>query len=436
MVRAPTARFVVLVLVAAAFGVGLRGTSTHLGLGDEKQQGDLESPAALNEAHAKLARFLRSDSSGATGSADMNGGKRADDDDNHDDDDDDDDDCSASGLKHAEDQCAYAKDCDDDIAFLIPYLEIFYCTSSAWKPLLGLGFVLWLMVMISLLGTTADYQFVPSLEFLSFDVLHLSPEVAGITLLALGNGAPDVFSALAGINKQSDFKIVLGALIGASVFISTLVLGCVLLVSTCEPQVERAGFQRDLVAYFVTVVAIVVIAHDGNVYIYEALSLLCIYFAYVAVVVSSASRSPRQGGATSNSNARGSNLRNSKSNDRYRTLLPGNTSGSHEPLTTPGLGPGSGTMTDERTSSAEDLPVIAGFEWPAFAARESNADNRSYLLSDALTIFYRAQVVAEWPFSVMRWLTCPCVDRAWDSKRRFIAVVAPIGFVNLVLLDA
>ena len=34
-----------------------------------------------------------------------------------------------------------------------------------------------------------------------FYLLRLSQNIAGVTLLALGNGAPDIFSALAGIGQ-------------------------------------------------------------------------------------------------------------------------------------------------------------------------------------------------------------------------------------------
>ena len=56
--------------------------------------------------------------------------------------------------------------------------------------------VLWLLVLILLLASTADIFFVPPMEFLS-DKLKLSPDIAGITLLALGNGAPDVMTVRA-----------------------------------------------------------------------------------------------------------------------------------------------------------------------------------------------------------------------------------------------
>jgi Ca2+/Na+ antiporter len=141
------------------------------------------------------------------------------------------------------------------------------------------------VLLISLLATTADYFFVPALEYLSFDILELSPEVAGITLLALGNGAPDVFGALAGITGQDDFQIALGALCGASIFISSVVLGMVLLVAEPQASVDPVSFKRDVLTYLATVASIVFLAFDGKVTIYEASGLLSLYVIYVVYVI-------------------------------------------------------------------------------------------------------------------------------------------------------
>ena len=54
----------------------------------------------------------------------------------------------------------------------------------------------------------ADNFFVPPLNLLS-EKLKLSPSIAGITLLALGNGAPDVFTAYAAL-KHDKIQLVLG----------------------------------------------------------------------------------------------------------------------------------------------------------------------------------------------------------------------------------
>lgn len=59
-------------------------------------------------------------------------------------------------------------------------------------------FTLILLLLFQLLLTTAERFFCPSLQLIS-EYLHLSPAVAGATLLAFGNGAPDLFTQLAAI---------------------------------------------------------------------------------------------------------------------------------------------------------------------------------------------------------------------------------------------
>ena len=58
--------------------------------------------------------------------------------------------------------------------------------------------VLLLAVCISVLATTSEHFFVPSLSSIS-ELMRLSPAVAGVTLVAFGNGAPDVFTSYAAL---------------------------------------------------------------------------------------------------------------------------------------------------------------------------------------------------------------------------------------------
>lgn len=53
-----------------------------------------------------------------------------------------------------------------------------------------------MLMLLSALGSTADNFLMPQLNFLA-RLFRLSPDVAGVTLLAVGNAAPDVFSAIA-----------------------------------------------------------------------------------------------------------------------------------------------------------------------------------------------------------------------------------------------
>ena len=108
-------------------------------------------------------------------------------------------------------------------------------------------------------------------------------------MLALGNGAPDVFAARAALTgSASDFPLMLSDLLGASVFISTVVLGAVCLAASKKHQawrVDRPVFCRDLAAYAFAVLAILATAADGRLEIWEALGFLGLYAAYIALVV-------------------------------------------------------------------------------------------------------------------------------------------------------
>lgn len=75
---------------------------------------------------------------------------------------------------------------------------------------------------------------------------RLPHNIAGVTILAFGNGAPDIFSAISAVNQQRP-ELVLGALFGAGVFVSTFVAGSVCFAKPFK-LMERP-FLRDIVFY-------------------------------------------------------------------------------------------------------------------------------------------------------------------------------------------
>lgn len=68
--------------------------------------------------------------------------------------------------------------------------------------------------------------FCPSLECLS-DILNLSPELAGATLLSFANGAPDVFTQLAsvGTTQVVHVPLAVSAVLGGGFFVTNVVRG-------------------------------------------------------------------------------------------------------------------------------------------------------------------------------------------------------------------
>ncbi|KAA8544415.1 hypothetical protein F0562_022427 [Nyssa sinensis] len=95
----------------------------------------------------------------------------------------------------------------------ISYLQLFYCT---FDPKLGhIVLILWLILLFYLLGDTAANYFCSSLEGLS-RILKLSPTIAGVTLLSLGNGAPDLFSSLVSFMGDGTKDVGLNSILGVS----------------------------------------------------------------------------------------------------------------------------------------------------------------------------------------------------------------------------
>ncbi|MCO5559425.1 hypothetical protein L7F22_013025 [Adiantum nelumboides] len=150
--------------------------------------------------------------------------------------------------------------------------------------------VAWLMVLFYLLGSTASDYFSCTLEKLS-DTLRLSPAVAGVTLLAVGNGAPDVFSSVAAfMSSDKSGSIGLSCVLGGALFITTIVSGAVALVTdreshkACLPKINLVCFVRDALFLLGSAAVLAFILLDGKVYLWEAVMFLSIYGIYAIFV--------------------------------------------------------------------------------------------------------------------------------------------------------
>lgn len=135
-----------------------------------------------------------------------------------------------------------------------------------------------------MLGSTAEYFFSPSLEMFSVK-LGLPPRFAGVSLLALGNGAADVSATISAIcvDTENGYKLSLGALTGAAMFIGCIVAGCVIVVADGVPC--RGALVRDVTALFVTVVVVGWKVHSGVITSSAVSLFMSMYFMFVLIVL-------------------------------------------------------------------------------------------------------------------------------------------------------
>ncbi|KAJ3159191.1 hypothetical protein HK101_001114, partial [Irineochytrium annulatum] len=136
--------------------------------------------------------------------------------------------------------------------------------------------------IFTLFGTTSGDFFCPNLASIS-KMLRMSETVAGVTLAALGNGAPDIFSTFSAM-RAGAAGLAIGELLGAALFITLVVVGVVSLVATSTTLPSRP-FTRDMVCLIATVCIILYVIFDGKVTFGESVTLIFFYVAYVLTVV-------------------------------------------------------------------------------------------------------------------------------------------------------
>eukprot|EP00804_Cyclotella_cryptica_P003030 CCRYP_006035-RA/>CCRYP_006035-RA protein AED:0.08 eAED:0.10 QI:0/0.8/0.66/1/0.8/0.66/6/287/819 len=179
-------------------------------------------------------------------------------------------------------QCAYATTCEST-GLLLPLV---FCSLSPplWILLLFLPLLLVLTLLFRLLGSTADEYFSPSLEMFSTQ-MGLPPRFAGVTLLALGNGAADVSATINAIasDPENGYRMSLGALTGAAMFITTCIVGAVVVVNggvRC-----RGAAVRDVLALGITLCVVGGSLAGGQVDRRTEKTFVSIYILFVLIVL-------------------------------------------------------------------------------------------------------------------------------------------------------
>ncbi|CAN9172559.1 unnamed protein product [Alternaria sp. RS040] len=185
-------------------------------------------------------------------------------------------------VHHARDQCAFVRaNCPDEEAGVISYLTLYYCRLPHAKPFAFVLMTLWLALLFSTIGIAASDFFCVNLNTIA-RMLGMSESLAGVTLLAFGNGSPDVFSTFAAFRTHAA-SLAVGELIGAACFITAVVSGSMALIRPF--QVARKSFVRDVGFFLVAAAFSMGFIVDGKLHLWESVTMVAFYLFYVAFVV-------------------------------------------------------------------------------------------------------------------------------------------------------
>lgn len=183
-----------------------------------------------------------------------------------------------------------AVDDDGDADGYIDWQWVYCNTESSAFVVIFVSAFFFTIIMMNVLGSTADDYFVPVLHTIAY-VCRMRADVAGITLLAFGNGAPDIITAVTGIVGAGNFGLVIGNLLGGSNFIFMIIQGAVLQTAhRIDPekkgyiQLDKGTFVRDLLAYTSFIGLIIGFSATGALRIWHMIVLALLYIIYVAIV--------------------------------------------------------------------------------------------------------------------------------------------------------
>ena len=187
-------------------------------------------------------------------------------------------------------QCSFINVCCNGTidGGIVDYLSFEYCTMSSDSR--GIGTMILLIILIYsflIISNIADDYFAPITGAIG-DMFGVSHNVAGVTFLAFGNGANDISASIAAIRAGGNKTLLgIGSLLGGATFDPIVISAVIALVCHGKTKLDiaRRPFMRDCLFLCIAVSYVLFITQNGNVSLFEAISMWIIYLIYVLIVV-------------------------------------------------------------------------------------------------------------------------------------------------------
>ncbi|XP_067117563.1 sodium/potassium/calcium exchanger 2-like isoform X2 [Osmerus mordax] len=136
-----------------------------------------------------------------------------------------------------------------------------------------------MLYMFIALAIVCDEFFVPALTVIT-EKLAISDDVAGATFMAAGGSAPELFTSVIGV-FISHSNVGIGTIVGSAVFNILFVIGMCAIFSKEILNLTWWPLFRDVSFYILDLIMLIVFFLDNQITIWESVSLLSAYAAYV-----------------------------------------------------------------------------------------------------------------------------------------------------------
>jgi Ca2+/Na+ antiporter len=190
--------------------------------------------------------------------------------------------CSYLAINSSLDMCAHVKQ-NCEYAYVNLY-SLHYCTFDTKLYFTLPIMILFALLCFYLLSDTANRYLSSSLTAIS-DKLGLSQNLAGITLLAFGNGAPDVISSIVASDGEDEgLELSIGALLGGGLVVTSFVFAAVVLFAK-KVKLNKSFFTRDILIYLLALAVLILFAFVKIVTLWMSILYLSIYVVFVIVAI-------------------------------------------------------------------------------------------------------------------------------------------------------
>ena len=198
--------------------------------------------------------------------------------------------CAPSKVQGGrEAKCDHVRSTDACDGRLKAYLEYSYCDDEAFgmqnmvTPVIGLTLIA--VASTYALAVAAGTFFVPALEYTA-TLMKISPEAAGVTLLALGNGAPDLYAQVSELSEGvlPDLNVVIGSTLGSGFFIATVVLGVVIRASPNAVVINKDALGASMGLFAVANIALLLAMCFGTFKMWYTMTFFVSYATYFCFI--------------------------------------------------------------------------------------------------------------------------------------------------------
>ena len=157
----------------------------------------------------------------------------------------------------------------------INFYSLHYCYMNGSNIYSSIILIIILFILFFILSSTSDI-FLSTAITKIVETFDINQNIAAVTLLAFGNGAPDVISSLVASDEVEGISFSISSLIGSGMFITSFVLGSVVFKGK-DILVNSNMFNRDLILYLLSLFHIILIGFKKKITLVDSSGFIIIY---------------------------------------------------------------------------------------------------------------------------------------------------------------